>query len=109
MSERVGPENPLSGTRSRQVVAELGGEGRTHLGNDAPTKLRQAALELQVGINIHLRLIVGEGFEPILIALPASAAAMLAGSWLGPPDADEMLARIEALHQPAASPDDGSS
>ena len=64
MSEGVGPEYPLSSARSRQVVAELGGEGRTHLGNDAPTKLRQAALELQVGINIHLRLIVGEGFEP---------------------------------------------
>ena len=64
MSERVGPENPLSGTRSRQVVAELGGECRTHLGDDAPTKLRQATIELQVGIDVHLCLIVGERFEP---------------------------------------------
>jgi sodium/pantothenate symporter len=43
------------------------------------------------------------GLSPILVALPASAAAMIAGALLGAPDAPEMLEHVEALHRASPS------
>ena len=42
--------------------------------------------------------VIDVGLTPILVALPASAVAMIAGAHLGAPDDAEMLAQIEALH-----------
>jgi len=42
--------------------------------------------------------VIQVGLSPILVALPASAIAMIAGAHLGAPDEVEMLEQIEALH-----------
>ena len=50
---------------------------------------------------VHFGVIDIWGLSPILVALPASAGAMLLGGTLGSPDADAMSEHIEELHRPA--------
>jgi sodium/pantothenate symporter len=48
---------------------------------------------------------VGFGLSPILVALPSSALAMMAGAWLGPADDPAMLETIGSLHRsPSTAP-----
>ena len=42
--------------------------------------------------------IIDIGLAPVVVALFASAAAMVLGGWLGPQESTEMVERIEALH-----------
>ncbi len=43
--------------------------------------------------------IVDVGVAPVVVALAASAAAMILGGLFGPPESREMVGRIEALHR----------
>ena len=47
---------------------------------------------------VHLS-IVDVGVAPVVVALAASAAAMILGGLFGPPESQEMVGRIEALHR----------
>lgn len=63
-----------------------------------------AALVVGAGIYIFTQFgVFGVGVAPILVALPASALAMVAGALLGSPDDAAMLQEIEALHQAPAT------
>jgi len=42
--------------------------------------------------------VIDIGLAPVVVALFASAAAMLLGGWFGPRESTEMVERIEALH-----------
>lgn len=53
---------------------------------------------LVVGSGTYLVLLLGGGPSPILIALPASLAAMLIGGWFGAPESAEKIAEVAALH-----------
>jgi SSS family transporter len=43
--------------------------------------------------------IIDVGLAPVVVALSASAAAMVLGGLLGPPESTEMIEQIEALHR----------
>jgi len=42
--------------------------------------------------------VIDIGLAPVVVALFASAAAMVLGGWFGPAESTEMVERIEALH-----------
>ena len=44
--------------------------------------------------------VVETGIAPVVVALVASALAMLVGGMVGPRESEQMLAQIETLHAP---------
>jgi len=57
---------------------------------------------LVVGATIYALVqlgVIGFGTSPILLALPASALAMVLGGLFGPEESKEMLERVSALHE----------
>lgn len=58
-----------------------------------------AAVVSGTGVYILVQFgIIDIGLAPVVVALFASAAAMVLGGWLGPQESTEMVERIEALH-----------
>ena len=58
-----------------------------------------AAVVSGAGVYILVQFgIIDIGLAPVVVALFASAAAMVLGGWLGPRESTEMVERIEALH-----------
>ncbi len=58
-----------------------------------------AAVVSGAGVYILVQFgVIDIGLAPVVVALFASAAAMVLGGWLGPRESTEMVERIEALH-----------
>ena len=58
-----------------------------------------AAVVSGAGVYILVQFgVIDIGLAPVVVALFASAAAMVLGGWLGPQESTEMVERIEALH-----------
>ena len=58
-----------------------------------------AAVVSGAGVYILVQFgVIDVGLAPVVVALFASAAAMVLGGWLGPRESTEMVERIEALH-----------
>ncbi len=58
-----------------------------------------AAVVSGAGVYILVQFgVIDAGLAPVVVALFASAAAMVLGGWLGPRESTEMVERIEALH-----------
>ncbi len=59
-----------------------------------------AAVVSGAGVYILVQFgVIDIGLAPVVVALFASAAAMVLGGWLGPQESTEMVERIEALHR----------
>ena len=58
-----------------------------------------AAVVSGAGVYILVQFgVIDVGLAPVVVALLASAAAMILGGWFGPRESTEMVERIEALH-----------
>ena len=58
-----------------------------------------AAVASGAGVYILVQFgVIDVGLAPVVVALFASAAAMILGGWFGPRESTEMVERIEALH-----------
>ena len=58
-----------------------------------------AAVVSGAGVYILVQFgVIDVGLAPVVVALFASAAAMILGGWFGPRESTEMVERIEALH-----------
>ena len=58
-----------------------------------------AAVASGAGVYILVQFgVIDVGLAPVVVALLASAAAMILGGWFGPRESTEMVERIEALH-----------
>ena len=78
------PTEDLAGLVGRVRIVLVGGVGAIVAGSSV-------YVLVQVGI-------VDVGLAPVVVALGASAAAMLLGGFLGPQESEEMIGQIEALH-----------